>query len=137
MHVATKGAYHIDIQENILEVDVHGPFDNDILKQYLNELKTIIGKFNKLPWGSLVIYHGNEIFSPDAESTLIEGTKYRIKHGMIANATVILESRHADIQQMQLKRIYQEAKLPFHVFSNINHAKDWLVDYVKQQRSKL
>ncbi len=136
MQVATKGSYHIDIQENIIEVDAHGPFDSDIIEQYNNEIKSAIGNFNKLPWGSLVIYHGNVLFSSDTEQTLSEVIKYRIKHGMIANASVILDSHNTDLQQMQLHRVYQESKLPFHVFSNIDHAKDWLVDYVEQQRPK-
>ena len=65
MHVAKKGTYHIDIKDNILEVDAHGPFDDDIVEQYNSEVKSIIGNFNKLPWGALVIYHGNVLFSPD------------------------------------------------------------------------
>lgn len=137
MQVETKGSYRININESILEIEAHGPFDNDALKRYQHEIKNMVGYFNQRPWGSLVVYHGNGIFSPEAELTLIEVTKYRIEHGMIANASVILNSQHADLQQMQLQRVYQESKLPFHVFSNIEHAKDWLIDYVEQQRSNV
>jgi hypothetical protein len=137
MQAEKKGSYRININESILEIEAHGPFDNTVLKQYQSEVKSIVGYFKQLPWGSLVIYHGNGIFSPEAELTLIEVTKYRKEHGMIANASVILNSLHADTQQMQLQRVYQESKLPFHVFSNIEHAKGWLVDYVEQQRSNV
>ncbi len=42
------------------------------------------------PWGSLITFRGNSIFTPDAEKQLRETTQYRQKKGMIAIAVVIL-----------------------------------------------
>ena len=50
---------------------------------------------------------------------------------MIANATVIMNSNNADLQQMQLRRIYQTTDITFHVFSDNNSAKEWLTDYLE------
>lgn len=102
MKLSTHGSYTIEIQGNILVIDARGPFNDTIAEQYQLEMVDVTNQLAGAPWVSLVTYYGNGIFTPEAEHILIDVTKYRMKHGMIANASVILESVHADLQQMQL-----------------------------------
>ena len=136
MQLAAHGSYKIEHQGNILLVDAHGPFNDVTAQAYVKEMYQACDTFAGKNWGILVTFYGNSVFTPDAEQTLIEITRYRMKKGMIANASVILNSNSADIQQMQLRRIYQTCKLPFHVFSDIHCAKNWLCGYI-EQHSKL
>lgn len=62
-------------------------------------------------------------------------TKYRVEKGMIANASVIIDSSSADIQQMQLRRVYQQCGVTFFVFSDIDSARSWLTDYITEQQN--
>ena len=84
------------------------------------------------PWGSLITFRGNSVFTPDAEQQLRETTLYRQNKGMIAIAVVILNSAYADMQQMQLQRIYHDCQIEFHVFSDSESATDWLNGFIEQ-----
>jgi len=124
-----------DIVKNgkILFVDVQDIFDADIIKKYHQEMKAHTHEMKHQPWGSLIVYHGSGVFSPEAEEQIVDITKYRVKNNMVANATVILDSTHADVQQMQLTRIYSGCQLPFYVFTDVQSAENWLHDYLDQQ----
>jgi len=133
MTTDSNGSYTIEIEDNILVVDANGLFDEDMAKNYDQDMRKLVDKMVGQPWGSLVTYYGNSVFTPEAEETLIEMTKYRVQYGMIANATVIVNSAHADLQQMQLRRIYQASNITFHVFSDINSAREWLSSFLQQK----
>jgi hypothetical protein len=133
MKLAPHGEYKIEAHGNILVVDAHGPFTDEITKQYVQDMYTACEEFTGQVWGLLVTFYGSGIFTPDAEAALIEVTKFRVKHGMIANASVILNSSSGDLQQMQLRRIYQTCNLTFHVFSNIDAAKSWLSEFITEK----
>lgn len=133
MKLASHGSYRIVKENNILVVDARGPFNEETANNYVNEMYQACEAFDGKPWGLLVTFYGTSVFSPDAEKALIDVTKYRMKHGMIANASVIIDSNSADIQQMQLRRVYQTCNLTFHVFSDIVSAKRWLVDFVNEK----
>jgi len=133
MKLAPHGEYKIEAHGNILVVDAHGPFTDEVTKQYVQDMYKACEEFTGQVWGLLVTFYGSSIFTPDAENALIEVTKFRVKHGMIANASVILNSSSGDLQQMQLRRIYQSCNLTFHVFSNIDAAKSWLSEFINEK----
>ena len=124
------GSYTIEHQNNILDTRVYGPLPEPVLKQYHSDMCVACEKLQGTTWGALVTYYGGELLSPDIEETRISIARHRINHGMVANATVILESQHTDLQQMQLKRIYQSCQLEFHVFTNTEIARNWLSQYL-------
>ncbi|WP_281559584.1 hypothetical protein [Thalassomonas sp. RHCl1] len=127
------GSYTIEHQDNILASTVRGPLTPPILEQYQLDMRNACEKFHGKTWGALVTYYGGDLLTQDTEETLLNIAKHRIRHGMVANATVILESKHTDLQQMQLKRIYQNCQLEFHVFTNTEIARNWLSQYLAQQ----
>lgn len=137
MTLPSLGRYTIDVQGNIIMVDSHGPFNEDVVARYSEDIKEAITSFDGKPWGSLITYYGNGIFTPDAENALKDITRYRIENGMIAIAAVIKNSTHADLQQMQLHRIYEPTKIPFHVFSGDETAANWLQKYLSEHLMKL
>jgi hypothetical protein len=51
---------------------------------------------------------------------------------MVAIAVVILNSTCADMQQMQLQRIYRECQIESYVFSDTESASTWLNDFIEQ-----
>lgn len=133
MSAEIKGSYTIEHQDNILVVSVRGPFNESQLAQYHQDMCSASDKQKGKIWGSLVIYYGSNLFTPESENILQKITQYRMSQGMIANATVILESKHIDIQQMQLKQVLESCQLHFHVFSNVESARSWLTQYLHQQ----
>jgi hypothetical protein len=132
MEYSAHGRYIIEQKDNILLVDAHGPFNEVTAEKYHQEIKLITEKMSGEPWGSLITFRGNSVFTPDAEQQLRETTLYRQKKGMIAIAVVILNSAYADMQQMQLQRIYHDCQIEFHVFSDSESASDWLNGFIEQ-----
>ncbi len=133
MNLSAHGHFSLELSGNILVVDAVGPFNDKVVEKYYDDIQDLIAEIEHQAWGSLVIYRGNGIFTPEAETSLIDITKKRMERGMVANATVFLDSVHADLQQMQLRRIYNTCRLPFYVFSDKSTAKGWLADFIEQQ----
>lgn len=131
MKRSVDGCYIIEQQDNIMLVDSLGPFDEAAAEIYHQDIKHVTEKMTGEPWGSLITFRGNSVISPDAEQQLRETTQYRQQKGMIAIAVVILNSAYADIQQMQMQRIYQDCQIEFHVFSDNDSALDWLNSYIE------
>ena len=132
MEYSAHGRYVIEQQDNILLVDAQGPFNEVTAEQYHHDIKILTEKMTGDPWGSLITFRGNSVFTPEAEQQLRETAQYRQKRGMIAIAVVILNSAYADMQQMQLQRIYHDCKIDFHVFSDSDSASNWLNDFIEQ-----
>ena len=131
MTTAQQGNYKATQENNMLLIDIKGPFSEQVIKNYKSDMIDVCADFQKSHWGSVITYYGNSVFSPEDEQLLTELTQYREKNNMIANATVIINSNNADLQQMQLRRIYQTTDITFHVFSDNNSAKEWLTDYLE------
>lgn len=124
--------YSIAAKANILQVEVFGPFNGQVTEKYIEDMYGACEQFSGQPWGLLISFHGNSVFSPEAEAALIKVNKYRVKHGLIANASVLIDSNTADIQQLQLRRIYQTCNVNFYVFSDISNARSWLEQFLAQ-----
>ena len=133
MEKVVKEKYSISSRSNILQVDAFGPFNNYVTEEYIDDMHDACKQFSGQPWGSLIVFYGTSVFSPEAEEALININKYRIEQGLIVNASVLINSNTADIQQLQLRRIYQACNLTFYIFSDINSAESWLEQFLKQK----
>lgn len=133
MHFAAHGSYSVERSGNILVVEATGPFNEHLIHQFENDVETCMEQFKNQAWATLVIYHGNGIFTPEAEAECIKLTRARARSGMIANASVVINSIHTDLQHMQLTRIYKTANVPSHVFSDTVHAKNWLNTFFQEK----
>ena len=131
MKLSKHGKYSIEAHNNILVVDAHSPFSEQVSKQYVEDMYAACEQFSDQPWGLLFTFYGNSIFSPETVQSLIEVTKYRMQHGMVANACIILESETADLQQIQLQNIYQICNCTFNVFCDVDSARNWLSNFIE------
>ncbi|SEL20335.1 hypothetical protein SAMN05216262_10775 [Colwellia chukchiensis] len=135
METIVKDNYSIRSQTNILQVEAYGPFNDHVTEKYIDDMYGACAQFAGQPWGLLISFYGNSVFSPEAEAALIKVNKYRVQHGLIANASVLIDSSTADIQQLQLRRIYQACNITFYVFSDISSAKSWLEQFLSQSQT--
>ena len=132
MEFKSHGSYNLNFKNNILHIEAEGPFNENILERFHHDTHQIIKQHSTKQWASLVTYRGNGIFTPDAEKALVKLMKHRAKNGMVANASVLKESIHPDLQQTQLSRVYQAAKIRSHFFSEERSAKNWLKEYLHE-----
>lgn len=136
MVTAEEKQYRIRRDNNILEVDLSGVFSGDVAEDYQNAVHVHVEELKDNPWASLIVFQGDYILSPESEQQLTELTQYRVKNNMVAIATVFINNKHADIQQMQLTRIYQSCRVNFHMFSSIDMAKRWLNSFLDAKNKK-
>ena len=130
MKVAAEEHYKLSKDNNILTVEVDGHFNEESVNQYSNDIKKLIDDIKHQPWATLVIFNGSSLFTPEAEEALVEITHQRVKNNMAAIAVVIKQSYQADMQQMQLTRIYQNCNIKYHFFSDDKIANSWLCSLV-------
>ena len=72
MHFAAHGSYSVERSGNILVVEATGPFNEHIIHQFENDVETCMEQLKNQAWATLVIYHGNGIFTPEAEAECIK-----------------------------------------------------------------
>jgi hypothetical protein len=130
MELAAHGTYNFKTTDNILYVDAHGPFNEITTQQYAKDVDEYTNKFHNKKWVSLTTFYGDSIFTPEAEKSLIAMLHDRAGKGLLANASIILESYSGDIQYMQLKRIHQKANIAFNNFSDVGSAEKWLKEFI-------
>ena len=111
------------------------PFNEHVTEKYIDDMYSACEDFSGQPWGLLISFYGNSVFSPEAEAALIKVNKHRVKQGLIANASVLIDSSTADTQQLQLRRIYQACNITFYVFSDVENAKSWLEQFLQQSQT--
>lgn len=132
MSNGVQGSYRLSKTDNILRVEAQGPFDEVVINQYLADIKTLIEDIKHRPWATIAVFSGKGVFTPDAEQALIDITRHRAKNNMVAIATVFKESYQADLQQIQLARIYQSCNLAHNFFSNEQYAEAWLAEFLAE-----
>lgn len=128
-----QGRYALSVQNNILMVEAVGPFNENTFKHYLVDSNSAIEKICDKPWAILTIFSGKGILPPEAESALIDITKERQLKNLAAVSVVIENNWQADLQQIQLARIYQQCRVKSNFFSNKQAAHQWLVNYMNTQ----
>ena len=71
MKLVCHGHYEITIKDNMLVVEMHGHFEDDVAQQYIQDMYQVCEQLKNQIWGSLVTYNGSALFSPKAEEALI------------------------------------------------------------------
>jgi hypothetical protein len=113
-HAETKHAeYDIELIGNVLRVDGRGVVNEEILKQYHEDVKDIVISLKGQKWGFLGFVQGTGILTPAAEYTLIESIKLRKIYGMSACALVVANADIPALVQSQFERVYLAADIDY------------------------
>lgn len=135
MQTSNQGSYSFSVKNNILIVNAEGPFDEQMMQQYLFDTTKATEKIQLQPWAILTTFSGKGILTPEAEQALIEVTKNRKKNNLKAVTVVIKNNLQADLQQMQLARIYELCNVTVNFFSNEQTAYQWLNSFMSEQKT--
>lgn len=135
MQSKTQGSYSLSVNNNILIVKAEGPFDEETIKQYLLDSQAATEEINHEPWAILTTFSGKGILTPEAEQALIDITKERQKNNLTAVTVVIKNNLQADLQQIQLARIYQSCNITANFFSDEDRAYQWLNSFMSKQKA--
>lgn len=113
-HAETKHAeYDIELIGSVLRVDGRGVVNEEILKQYHEDVKDIVISLNGQKWGFLGFVLGTGILTPAAETILIDSIKLRKIYGMSACALVVTNADIPALVQSQFERVYLAADIDY------------------------
>ena len=126
-HAETKHAeYDIELKGNVLRVDGRGVVNEEILKQYHEDVKDIVISLKGQKWGFLGFVQGTGILTPAAESTLIDSIKLRKIYGMSACALVVANADIPALVQSQFERVYLAADIDYFFCVDEKEGLAWL-----------
>jgi len=113
-HAETKHVeYDIELIGSVLRVDGRGVVNEEILKQYHEDVKDIVISLNGQKWGFLGFVLGTGILTPAAETILIDSIKLRKIYGMSACALVVTNADIPALVQSQFERVYLAADIDY------------------------
>jgi len=126
MKFSEHGSYSIEHYDDFIVVDATGPFNEQVVVKYKNELQSIIQGLNGKEWQQIIIMNDMSLFTPEAESVLCETLELRKQHGLVSSAVVYGGTLCNVLIHEQLSRCYLGAKIPHKFFDNLNKAKHWI-----------
>ena len=65
MVTAQQGNYKATQENNMLLIDIKGPFSESVIRKYKSEMIDLCDNFKQNHWGSVITYYGNSVFSPE------------------------------------------------------------------------
>ncbi len=111
------GEYRIELKNDVLLIEAKGPFNIELVKQYTQEVDTIIKTLIK-PWGQVLILHQDCLFTPEAERLMYRTVEHRKKLGLVASAVVFADPQSRFIIEQQLSNIYQMSQVQYRCFED-------------------
>jgi len=120
------GSYSIEHHGDFIIVDATGPFNEQSVIKYKNELEIIIQRLNGRKWKQIIIMNDMSIFTPEAERELRETLKLRKNHGLIFSAVVCGSKLYNGLIRGQLSRCYLSLDIAHKFFNDLEEAKQWL-----------
>jgi hypothetical protein len=126
MKFSEHGSYSIELHDDCIVVNATGPFNEQFVVKYKNELQKVMQGLDGRKWRQIIIMNEMSIFTPEAESALCETLELRMQHGLISSAVVYGDTLCNLLIHEQLSRCYLGAKVPHKFFDNLKEAKQWV-----------
>ena len=128
------GLCKIEFKDNILTLEVTGPFNEQHVQNLQCQLKKALSNVDS-PWGQLTLLHQECIFTPQAEQEMYATVELRKQRGICAIAVVFVDKVRTIIIEQQLTRIYQKFDIDHAYFIDADAATVWIKEQVAMQRT--
>ena len=122
----SHGRYTIETIGRMLSVDATGPFNDALIHDYQQDLKSSVEALSPEPWTMLVTLHDESLFTPEAEAELAKVMIWRKNMGMTKVGLMFVQTIGSDILKAQMTRMYDAAGVEHAYFDNIDDARIWL-----------
>jgi len=120
------GQYRIETRQRVLLVDATGPFNDRLIRDYLEELTANVLALEPAPWVMQVVVRDLSLFTPEAEQELMAASLLQQARGLRAVAIVLVEIVGETIVKAQMRRICGVMGLEPEFFEQPTQARDWL-----------
>lgn len=124
------GSVQLRIEDRILFVEGYGPWNLEAVIEAEKNFSTLTKQLFGLPWGALVVLHGDPIYVPDAADYLIQSIQQERKKGRVATAILVEDSNSPEFAKRHLTDLYKKGGCEFRFFSTQHEASWWLVQKI-------
>ena len=124
------GSIDLHIQDRILYIEGFGPWNLEAVKDAYTRFRPLVETLYGSPWGSLVAFHGDPIYVPDAASYVIKTIKNERRMDCVASAILVGESNSPEFAKRHLSEIHTKAGDTFRFFSDQKEAAWWLLQKI-------
>ena len=131
MSFYTHGDLSFKVEGNIMLIEGERPWNLEAINSSADNARTCHEQLYGKPWGVLAIIHGDPIHTPDAAKLLTEIVIRDKQNGRTASALVLDEDHHPDFGKFHIGEIYGNAGETFEFFNDINSARKWLNEKLK------
>lgn len=120
------GEFSVNINQDIVVVGAKGPWNLECVvefgKEYAAKASSLFGQ----NWADIVLYGGESLFVPDAESLLKSKIEIAIQAGLTHVAIVVGKSTVKTIARMQINQIYRDLNIHYQIFDSVEDAAIWI-----------
>lgn len=131
MHFVPHGSVSIELIDHILVLRAKGPWNQELIQQYLIDVGPYKDKLKCVKWGVLLIAYGEPIMLEDASETLALGVLKDADIGRVATAIIINTDIGKELSKSIFTRIYSKTSNEFAFFEDEMTAKNWLNNTIK------
>ncbi|EPJ54085.1 MAG: hypothetical protein OFPI_07790 [Osedax symbiont Rs2] len=128
MNDQAHGLFKIEFNDNLLILDVTGPFNDEHVRDLGCRLQEVLTNVHG-PWMQVTFLHQDCLFTPQAEQEMAHVVKLRIQRGLCAIAFVFVNKVGRIVIEAQIIRIFQE----FHITPGFFTDSDTAITWVKAQ----
>lgn len=107
------GVYKIVLNDNILLTDAIGPFNQELIKHYNEELTNAIESITHDKWAQIIILHSMSMFTPQAEEEFLKTLKYRKSKGLQVVCLITKDCESSNLVKWQFEHMYSKFGISF------------------------
>ncbi len=126
----THGSVELDVVDNILLVEGHGPWNLESVMESEKHMEPILKQLSGSRWGALVVLHGDPIYVPDAAAFLSKVIQAQKALGRVATAMVVEQSNTPAFSKRHLAQVFDDAGENYRFFPDKKQAKWWLIQQI-------
>ncbi len=125
------GEFRIEKKEQVVFIESKGPFNQEAVELYTLQMEEIMESFDS-PWGQIITFHQNSLFTPQAEQSMKQALYYRKEKGLTASAVIIRDDQARFVIQHQFSRVYNDVGIDYVYIDNIDEAICWMEERLSQ-----
>ena len=134
MSFSSHGRYSINAINNVIIVDGHGPYNEELLTAYNLDITRAIEQVKKNydHWGQIVYLHDNALLSPEAEIQLEMESKWlHLNKGFTHCAFILVDMEASSLVQKQYAGLLSASGIKSIFCETLEEAKAWLSKEIK------
>lgn len=129
MLFSTHGTYKIEVADNVITVDGHGPFNEELLTAYNSDINKAIEKVSEKhkKWGQIVYLNDNALLSQEAEKKLEAESRWLNQNmGFRFCAFILVNMQGSQFVQKQYENLLHVSGINTKFCETLEEAEEWL-----------